>query len=353
VNNPFAESSDGSEGAELEPETPELEAPVEESEAGEPEPEAEKPKAEAAEEKPELPSHPLFAEPSLEDSDEDEEDGGDDEDDDSEPEVEEKDGKKHVSLQTFRKRVGRLTKQRRAAEGDANFAKSELKRVKAIIEPFAGVLVEKYKGKPQQLRWDVDFIDTAEELAKAGNRTVAEAANIIIEAMKKKGKNTVSTTEKTEALTDTKPEAKPSAPASNPAFEKKIARDAKATVAGVLRAAKVDDRFVNLISAATSSLSLEEQAELDEDGAVTFAKKYLKKNGLKVADILPGKPKEEGDPKKGAKAKPATTGQGRANTTSSESADEEGASTPTYKSREELDAARKKRLREAVRSLSA
>jgi hypothetical protein len=253
----------------------------------------------------------------------------------------EKDGRKRevVSKETFLKRVRSLTAKRRTAETERDTAKAEVERVKAQIQQVKPVLgvAQRYKGKEHQLAWDVDFIDTFEQMAQADPDLQSVAQRIL--SNMKKGK-TVSNTDVTRDTVAAPAQQTPGAQAT-PAqaqqsellvvTERVVNRDARRLLTETLTGAGVEERFVKAITnAAMKDLSVAQRAELDSDKVLAFTKKYLKANELTAKDIL--KAAETPAPK----PKPPTVGdQGKPAPAAKPASAEKKAEGPKFKSYEE------------------
>jgi hypothetical protein len=221
----------------------------------------------------------------------------------------EKDGKKRevVAKETFLKRVGKLSAQKKTIAGERDTARAEVDRVKAQVQSIKPIIdvAARYKGKEAQLEWDVDFIDTLEQLAKT-DPDLQSAAQRVIAGMKGK-KATVQNTETPTTPTPTAPAAAPDPKQSELLIvtERVVNRDARRVLTETLEKSGVDEKFVKTITnAAMKELSVAQRAELDGEGVVAFTKKFLKSNELTASDIFKA---VEPEPKKGAKPNVAGT----------------------------------------------
>jgi hypothetical protein len=296
----------------------------------------------------EQPENPLLA--AAEDDAPDVDLGEDGDLDDAE--VVEHDKGKHVSLKTFKRRLGKVVAQRNTAREETRTIAEQLAALKEDSKRLEGVskiLTDRYGGDVAKLQWDADFMDTAERLASNNQRvTITD----VLEAMKKRpppvkgGQQKVSEQKPQESQQETPERGK------DPVLEGIVRRDAKRTIVDALSESDVDDRFVNMIAtAALREIPVDKLAQLDGKAAIKFAAKYLKDNGINPADTLKGAKKTDGDTAENRRP-PTSSGKGKgAGRQDAGDAGDDDAQTPKFKNHAEYTAARKKKLRGLAREM--
>jgi hypothetical protein len=246
-----------------------------------------------------------------------------------------------MKVSTFKKRIGKVIKQRedakrksQEAEVAAAAASAERNTIRETLAEFR----KKYAEEPELALWDSRFMDALDTLSKQ-SPDIARLAHTVKEFMG--GKDIGGT------MTTNEPTAKNIEPnVSSTKLNAVLERDARRTVADVLPGVK--PAFVKILSdhVVSESGKLE---DLTADDALEMCRKYIKDAGLTAQEILDGvKPDagegEEDPSKKGKKGgKPTTGGRLKAGTTTSKDGDdEEPRDAP--KSIDEWEANRKKRL---------
>lgn len=238
------------------------------------------------------------------------------------------------------KRISRLVSERNAAQDELTAAQVELAKYKATAEYLAdldGVVSEKYQNNLDLLRFDATFMETFATLAEK-DPTLAQAAARVKAAMQQNGE-TIVTTPKTPATP-----AEEQAPSENPALSAVLERDVKRNFAEVLGGHNLKPHIVNAVTRdVLAEMDASELVDATPAEVVEMAKLYLRETGIPFSEaLLPAKD--------GEKVKPSTKGSSRpAASPKADAQAAEGQERPKYKTREELDAARAKRLNQFFR----
>lgn len=239
--------------------------------------------------------------------------------------------RKVVGLDTFKKRVGKLTSRAKTAEGELTVAQRELAKAKGQLEQsdkLSTLFTEKYRGNAERLSFDIDFLDSLEALSKE-DAGVMTTVNAVMARLKNAGRSAPVT----ETTPETKPETKPDA-ANEAALI--VLRDSAVTkTAAALKESGVDPRFVSLISKAAKDLGV---AELSAFDPMKFAVSYLRERNLTAADVIAAAASPD------TKTAPSTKGQGAPNTNSPAGGKPASEETPRFNTAAELHDARRARL---------
>lgn len=226
-----------------------------------------------------------------------------------------------------------------SGRNDARLALSEAEKslaaVNAKLEALEGVtsvVSEKYRANPDLLKFDSEFMETFEQLAKT-DPNLAKAAEAVKAAMN--GVKPVQTDPKPTPEADEQPEV------LAPAVAKIFVRDAKNTITSALSEHGVKPHFIEAVARdVIANVDAEDLADLTPAQAVEMAKIYFKDLGVGADEFLAPKKQQAPKPETRGKTRPAAAPTG---------AGDGGEEPPKFKTREEFDAARSKRFAALVR----
>lgn len=244
-----------------------------------------------AEDEQKVEEHPLFS---------DQTDDGDDDDGDSLFDEPAEDGK-GVKLETFRKRVGTLTRKRREAETQASEAREALARVEAERDTYKDAMArfsERYAENPALALEDSRMMDVAEALSKTNPEVAAMLRQIQKQAQEGKPVTENTTNQKQSENTPSE---------TDRLMSSIIERDARRTAVETLAVKGVNPEFQQVLADVVVQRVSDagKLAALTGPEVMRVAKEYIDEKGLTPASVLVQK--ENASPKE----KPPTEGKAK------------------------------------------